>query len=199
LGFGLVPKPAAVLAQASRKLHEQRRLPVLLPFLRLSSAVLFLLASGGALLSAAEAPAEPVAALYRAAAAVKQRPVIQDKKLRKQYFTSSFEAVMASIDKREDGTGESVLDFDPVLSMNGDGDASALVIKTLKEAGDHAQVTATFGRGTARRAVAYALMREAGTWRIDDITSAPDTNAKEKWSVRKISDDDLAIRRKVQK
>ena len=167
-------------------------------FARLSLSFAFL-ACATAPLFAAGSPPDPVTAVYKAATAHKDRSVIQDKTVLKRYFTLSFQAVMASIDKREEGTGEAVLDFDPVLAMNGDGDASALVIKTEREEGDHAQVTATFGRGKARRAVAYVLARERGEWRIDDITSAPGTKGDMTWSVRKISDSDLAARAKEKK
>jgi hypothetical protein len=146
----------------------------------------------GASPALAESPQDPVRAVYRSATAPGERAsVIYDKAVTHANFSASFEALVADIDKRQQKSGEEILDFDPVLSTNGDVGAENLAIKSLSSGETQAMVEATFGKGKDRRSVVYVVRKENGEWRIDDIRSRPGAKGVEVWSVRKISADDL--------
>ena len=145
---------------------------------------------------AADKPTDPVAAMYRAAIASSNQSAFENKTLRTRYFTASFRSVAESIGKRKTANHDAIIDFDPILNMNGDGDAKNLVILTEQEQGGHARVKAIFGTGKERRSLVYTLARDAGSWRIDDIQGVPAANTDETWSICRMSDEDLAMRAK---
>ena len=89
-----------------------------------------------------------------------------------------------------------ILDADPILASNGGADGDNPVVRTEQTQGDHARVKATFGSPKVRRSVLYFLIREDGAWRIDDIQDVPDEKGAEAWSIRKVSDQDMATRKK---
>jgi len=150
--------------------------------------------------AAADSPAAPIAAIYKAAYPVghKDSPQtpFQDKALRRRYFTASFRAVAESIERREIASNGVILDADPILASNGPVDGDNPIVKLEQQEGDRARVKATFGSPKFRRSVIYQLVKEDGSWRIDDITEIPTGKGVEAWSVRKISEEDLAAEKK---
>ncbi|WP_158813134.1 hypothetical protein [Methylocapsa sp. S129] len=157
------------------------------------------------------APAEVVANIYREAVRFeKAKPglgIFFDAPFRRRYFTASFRAVAQTIDARQeaakDPTNLIIADGDPIMALDGarNGDLAAraftgrgLVIKTEREDATRARVIARLGEG--RVSVIYAMVKEAGQWRVDDIAVGDDR--PKAWSVRGALADDLAAGAKKQ-
>jgi hypothetical protein len=156
--------------------------------------------SGASPVAAADSPAAPIVAIYKATYPVAHQDTtqtpFQDKALRRRYFTASFRAVAESIKQREIASNGIILDADPILASNGPVDGDNPVVTIDQQQGDHARVKATFGSPKFRRSVIYSLVKEGGSWRIDDIKQLLTGKSGDVWSVRKISDEDLAADKK---
>jgi hypothetical protein len=141
---------------------------------------------------AAGGPEDPVKGVYAFAKLKRLDAPYMDAQLRLRFFTAAFRAVAESIDRREAAANGEILDSDPIDAANGPVDEANLVVRVERTQGDRAIVKATFGSPQWRRAALYDVVKESGVWRIDDITDVPDKGSDPGWSVRKISDDDLA-------
>jgi hypothetical protein len=143
---------------------------------------LSLVGSGAAF--AQSAPAEIVADIYREAVRFDKAKsgldgAYNDAKFRRRYFTATFRAVADTIDAREKAANAAILDYDPILATNGFFNLTGLDIKTEREDATRARVVARFGVGKERASVVYAMVKEAGEWRVDDVTATPDTDSKD--------------------
>lgn len=158
---------------------------------------LSLFGSGAAF--AQSAPAEVVANIYREAVRLEKANLAsyRDAQLQRRYFTASFRAVAKTIDAREVAANFPILDYDPIWPTG--VPLTDLVIKTEREDATRARVVARFGVGKERTSVIYDMAKEAGEWRVDDITAVydPDIN-KDPLSVRRVLAQDLAAGAKKQ-
>lgn len=161
---------------------------------------LSLFGSGAAF--AQSAPADIVADIYQEAIRFDKAKsgldaVYNDAKFRRRYFTASFRAVADTIDAREKASNSAILDYDPILATNGFPNVAGLVVKTEREDARRARVVARFGVGKERASVVYVMVKEAGEWRVDDITAEPGADSKNAWSVRRTLADDIAAEAKT--
>jgi len=145
---------------------------------------------------AAGGPDDPVKGVYAFARQKHVDAPFADKELRRRFFTASFRAVAESIFGREIAANAEILDGDPIDATNGLVDEADLVVRVESAQRDRAMEKATFGSPKWRRSALYDVVKEGGAWRIDDITDMPDKGSEPGWSVRKISDDDLARSKK---
>ena len=159
-----------------------------------------ILVGGGVCLGAAPAladgPEDPVKGVYAFARQKRLDAPYMDPQLRRRFFTASFRAVAESIDRREAAVQGEILDSDPIDAANGPVDEANLVVRVERVQGDRAVVKATFGSPQWRRSAVYDVAKEGRVWRIDDITDVPGDGSAAGWSVRKISDEDLAQSKK---
>lgn len=141
------------------------------------------------------APADVLREMYKIAIAGAESSNGQgfsDPAFRKKFFTASLSKIVDAIEASEAATNEAILDFDPILDMNGDAGAENLVVRVLNSEAHAAAVVATFGKGNERRSVAYRFVEEVGGWRVDDITSPPGATGNQVWSIRGIYDNEVA-------
>jgi len=167
---------------------------------RLLTIVLIALSLSGSRAAFAEgAPADAVANIYREAVRLEKANLVsyRDAQLQRRYFTASFRAVAKTIDAREDAANFPILDYDPIWPTA--VPLTGLVIKTEREDATRARVVARFGVGKERTSVIYDMAKEAGEWRVDDITAVydPDVN-KNPSSVRRMLAEYLAAGAKKQ-
>jgi hypothetical protein len=130
--------------------------------------------------AAVAAPAEIVTAIYRIYAGPKgdyQAGSIEDKRIA-VYFSASLRKALAAMNARSRKSNEPILDFDPVTDSQ-DPQVERLSIGPEGES----VVAATFFSRSEKRVVRYTFEREAGAWKIDDITGGSGAGA---WDLRRI-------------
>jgi hypothetical protein len=134
-----------------------------------------------------QSPKDVVVAIYHIAAGPNgdyQVPsAIDDKQVRK-HFTKSLIAARNAMDARSKKLNEPILDFDPVTNSQ---DPSVRNLAIDVESADAARtiVAARFESegAKAQNVVRYVFVREAGAWRVDDITGE---NGPDKWDLREV-------------
>lgn len=95
-----------------------------------------------------------------------------DAKHRDRFFSKRMAKLFADDDalaKKEDGVGR--LDFDPFIDGQ-DGDVRDLKLAATPRGADQAEVVATFRSFKTPRRLVFAMRRDSGAWRIDDISAA---------------------------
>ena len=143
--------------------------------------------SAGAARAEEQSPKDVVVAIYHVAAGPKgdyQVPsAIDDNQVRK-HFTRSLIAAQKAMDARSKKLNEPILDFDPVTNSQ---DPSVRNLAIDVESADAARtvVAARFDSegAEAQNIVRYIFVREAGAWRLDDITGE---NGPDKWDLREV-------------
>jgi len=151
--------------------------------------------------AAAQAPSanDPVAiltAIYTRAAKGKGDGggafIIESKAAKEKYVSKSLVALWAKADAHTPKGDVGPVDFDPVTNSQ-DPDVKSFKIDAEKLEADKATVTVTItghrnDRKPGDQIVRYEFVREAGSWKIDDIKGASDGEA---WSIRKMLTDSL--------
>jgi len=145
------------------------------------------------------APSDPVAiltAIYTRAAKGKGDGgaafVIENKAAKAKYLSKSLVALWAKADAHTPKGDVGPVDFDPVTNSQ-EPDVKSFKVDAEKMEADKATIAVTItghrnDRKPADLIVRYDFVREAGSWRIDDITGASDGEA---WSIRKMLTDSL--------
>ncbi|MBR1127800.1 DUF3828 domain-containing protein [Bradyrhizobium iriomotense] len=144
-------------------------------------------------------PADPVAiltAIYTRAGKGKGDGgggfVIENKAAKAKYLSKALVALWAKADAHTPKGDVGPVDFDPVTNSQ-EPDVRSFKVDTEKTEADKATVAVTItGHRNDRKPsdliVRYDFVREAGSWRIDDIRGASDGEA---WSIRKMLTDSL--------
>jgi len=145
------------------------------------------------------APSDPVAiltAIYTRAAKGKGDGgaafVIENKAAKAKYLSKSLVALWAKADAHTPKGDVGPVDFDPVTNSQ-EPDVKSFKVDAEKMEADKATIAVTItghrnDRKPADLIVRYDFVREAGSWRIDDIKGASDGEA---WSIRKMLTDSL--------
>jgi hypothetical protein len=145
----------------------------------------FLGLAGAALLAppalAAEAsPTDVVTSIYRLYAGPKgdyQNGSLEDKRI-VVYLTKSLRAALKAMDARSKKLNEPILDFDPVTDSQ-----DPMVEKLSIAPAGESVVAATFYSGETKHVVRFAMVKEDGAWRVDDIAG---DEGDDKWDLREI-------------
>lgn len=147
----------------------------------------------------AETAADPVAiltAIYTRAAKGKGDGggafVIENKAAKAKYLSKALVALWAKADAHTPKGDVGPVDFDPVTNSQ-EPDVKSCKVDAEKMEADKAIVAVTItghrnDRKPADLIVRYDFVREAGSWRIDDIRGSSDGEA---WSIRKMLTDSL--------
>lgn len=158
-----------------------------------------LLAGLSPALAQTSAPGDPVAiltAIYIRAAKGKGDGggafVIENKAAKGKYFSKALVALWARADAHTPKGDVGPVDFDPVTNSQ-EPDVKSFKVDAEKMEADKATVAVTItghrnDRKPADQIVRYDFVREANSWKIDDIRGASDGEA---WSIRKILTDSL--------
>jgi hypothetical protein len=158
-----------------------------------------LLATASPALAVTPAPGDPVAiltAIYTRAAKGKGDGggafIIENKAAKSQYFSKALAALWAKADAHTPKGDVGPVDFDPVTNSQ-EPDVKSFKVDAEKMEADKAMIAVTItghrnDRKPADLIVRYDFVREAGSWRIDDIQGASDGEA---WSIRKMLTDSL--------
>src|SRR3954447_808272 len=151
---------------------------------------------------ASAAPAAPndpvgiVTAIYTRAAKGKGDGggafVIENKAAKAQYLSKALVALWAKADAHTPKGDVGPVDFDPVTNSQ-EPDVKSFKLDAAKMEADKATIAVTItghrnDRKPADQIVRYDFLREAGSWRIDDIKGSSDGEA---WSIRKMLTDSL--------
>ena len=146
--------------------------------------------------NAADAPADVVKQIYHIAAGPKgdyQSCDVQDQtactlegpRIR-ALLTHSLAALLDDMNKRSEAANAPILDFDPITASQ-DPFVDRLSIKSAATKGDDARVMVRFfyakGPKAERVDLIYAMKREDGAWRVDDIVN----QGKDPWDLRTIA------------
>ncbi|MBR1173534.1 DUF3828 domain-containing protein [Bradyrhizobium sp. KB893862 SZCCT0404] len=158
-----------------------------------------LLAGISPALAETAAPADPAAiltAIYTRAAKGKGDGgaafVIENKAAKAKYLSKALVALWAKADAHTPKGDVGPVDFDPVTNSQ-EPDVKSFKVDAEKMEADKAIVAVTItghrnDRKPADLIVRYDFVREAGSWRIDDIRGSSDGEA---WSIRKMLTDSL--------
>ncbi|MHC2619123.1 hypothetical protein ACVIW2_001155 [Bradyrhizobium huanghuaihaiense] len=158
-----------------------------------------LLAGISPALAETPAPADPLAtltAIYARAAKGKGDGggafIIENKAAKAKYLSKALVALWAKADAHTPKGDVGPIDFDPVTNSQ-EPDVKSFKVDAEKMEADKAIVAVTItghrnDRKPADLIVRYDFVREAGSWRIDDIRGASDGEA---WSIRKMLTDSL--------
>jgi hypothetical protein len=158
-----------------------------------------LLATASPALAVMPAPGYPVAvltAIYTRAAKSKGDGggafIIENKAAKSQYLSKALVALWAKADAHTPKGDVGPVDFDPVTNSQ-EPDVKSFKVDAEKIEADKAAVAVTItghrnDRKPADLIVRYDFVREAGSWRIDDIKGSSDGEA---WSIRKMLTDSL--------
>jgi len=151
-------------------------------------------------LAAAPSANDPVAivtAIYARAARGKGDAgggfVIENKAAKAKYLSKSLIALWAQADAHAPKGDVGPVDFDPVTNSQ-EPDVKSFKVVAEKLEADRAVIAVTIaGRGAPRahavdNTIRYNFVREAGQWKIDDISGASDGEA---WSIRQMLTDSL--------
>ena len=145
---------------------------------------------------AADDPAGIITAIYTRAAKGKGDTggafVFENKAAKANYLSKSLIALWAKADARTRKGDVGPVDFDPVTNSQ-EPDVKSSKVDAEKMETDKATIAVTItghrnDRKPADLIVRYDFVREAGSWRIDDIRGASDGEA---WSIRKMLTDSL--------
>ncbi|WP_027550814.1 DUF3828 domain-containing protein [Bradyrhizobium sp. Cp5.3] len=158
-----------------------------------------LLASINPALAQTPAPTDPVAiltAIYTRAAKGKGDGggafVVENKAAKAKYLSKALVALWAKADAHTPKGDVGPVDFDPVTNSQ-EPDVKSFKIDAEKMEADKATVAVTItghrnDRKPADQIVRYDFVREANSWKIDDIKGSSDGEA---WSIRKMLTDSL--------
>jgi hypothetical protein len=158
-----------------------------------------LLVTASPALAAMPARGDPVAiltAIYTRAAKGKGDGggtfVIENKAAKAKYLSKALVGLWARADAHTPKGDVGPVDFDPVTNSQ-EPDVKSFKVDAEKMEVDKATVAVTItghrnDRKPADLIVRYDFVREAGSWRIDDIKGASDGEA---WSIRKMLTDSL--------
>ncbi|WFU37646.1 DUF3828 domain-containing protein [Bradyrhizobium sp. CB82] len=118
--------------------------------------------------------------------------IIEGKAAKAKYLSKSLVLLWAKADAHTPKGDVGPVDFDPVTNSQ-EPDIKSFKIDTEKLEGDKATIAVTItghrnDRKPADQVVRYELVREANSWKIDDIKGASDGEA---WSIRKMLTDSL--------
>jgi hypothetical protein len=158
-----------------------------------------LLATASPALAVMPAPGDPVAvltAIYTRAAKGKGDGggafIVENKAAKSQYLSKALVALWAKADAHTPRGDVGPVDFDPVTNSQ-EPDVKSFKVDAEKIEADKAAVAVTItghrnDRKPADLIMRYDFVREAGSWRIDDIKGSSDGEA---WSIRKMLTDSL--------
>ena len=142
-------------------------------------------------------PAAIVNAIYTRAAKGKGDAgggfVIENKAAKAKYLSKSLISLWAQADAHTPKGDVGPVDFDPVTNSQ-EPDVKSFTVVTEKLEADRAVIAVTIvGRGAPRahsvdNTIRYNFVREAGRWKIDDISGTSDGEA---WSIRQMLTDSL--------
>lgn len=118
--------------------------------------------------------------------------IIENKAAKAKYLSKSLNALWAKADAHTPKGDVGPVDFDPVTNSQ-EPDVKSFKVDTEKLEADKAALAVTMtgrrnDRKPADRVVRYEFVREANSWRIDDIKGSSDGEA---WSIRKMLTDSL--------
>jgi hypothetical protein len=151
------------------------------------SAIVLLAFAAPAFAAAATDPADPrapVAALY--AAEKSGRPTLVSPAQRAAALTRGLAAMWDKAEARARRGGDVAIDFDVVTNSQG-ADVKSYALTIERRDATHATVVATIDPGDWVRqsprenVVTFSLVRQAGAWRIDDVSGVTEPNS---WSLR---------------
>lgn len=145
------------------------------------------LAASPALAAPASSPAALITAIYKRAAAGKGDSggqfVWLNAKSRPRWLSASLIRLWAAADAKVAPGDQGPPGFDPVTNAQ-DPMVRAFTVATEKQDANTATVAATFrSHNDQSITVRYDLVRERGTWKIDDIRGTTDGTA---WSIRRL-------------
>jgi hypothetical protein len=109
---------------------------------------------------------------------------------RREWFTRGLTTLWANCDALAHGTGDELgpVDFDVATNSQG-MEVKSFTLKTLSQDASHASVVARLApnnwmrKSERENEIRYDLVRELGSWKIDDIHSVTEPNT---WSLRGI-------------
>jgi hypothetical protein len=119
--------------------------------------------------------------------------VIENKAAKAKYLSKSLISLWAQADAHTPKGDVGPVDFDPVTNSQ-EPDVKSFKVLAEKVEADKAVIAITIaGRGAPRvhsvdDTIRYNFVREAGQWKIDDISGASDGEA---WSIRQMLTDSL--------
>jgi hypothetical protein len=161
-----------------------------------ASALLASISPALAQTAASSDPAAILNAIYTRAAKGKGDGggafIIENKAAKAKYLSKSLNALWAKADAHTPKGDVGPVDFDPVTNSQ-EPDVKSFKVETEKLDADKAALAVTMtghrnDRKPADRVVRYEFVREANSWRIDDIKGSSDGEA---WSIRKMLTDSL--------
>lgn len=161
-----------------------------------ASALLASISPALAQTAASSDPAAILNAIYTRAAKGKGDGggafIIENKAAKAKYLSKSLNALWAKADAHTPKGDVGPVDFDPVTNSQ-EPDVKSFKVDTEKLDADKAALAVTMtghrnDRKPADRVVRYEFVREANSWRIDDIKGSSDGEA---WSIRKMLTDSL--------
>jgi len=119
--------------------------------------------------------------------------VIENKAAKAKYLSKSLISLWAQADAHTPKGDVGPVDFDPVTNSQ-EPDVKSFTVVAEKVEADKAVIAVTIvGRGAPRahsvdNTIRYNFVREAGRWKIDDISGTSDGEA---WSIRQMLTDSL--------
>jgi hypothetical protein len=118
--------------------------------------------------------------------------VIENKAAKSKYLSKSLVALWAKADAHTPKGDVGPVDFDPVTNSQ-EPDVKSFKVDAEKTEADKATIVVTItghrnDRKPADQVVRYDFVREANSWKIDDIKGSSDG---ESWSIRKLLTDSL--------
>jgi len=156
------------------------------------AGLLAIAAAQQALAAAVADPADIITAIYTRAAKGKGDGggafIIENKVAKAKYLSKSLVELWARADAHTPKGDVGPIDFDPVTNSQ-EPDIKSFKVVTEKAEAEKAVIAVTFtGRNAPARkpvdqTVRYDFVREASTWKIDDIKGASDG---EPWSIREM-------------
>ena len=129
-------------------------------------------------------PRAPVAALY--ATEKSGRPTLVSPDQRDAALTRGLAAMWDTAEARARSDGDVAIDFDVVTNSQG-ADVRSYALTSERRDATHATVVATIDPGDWLRrsprenVITFSLVRQAGAWRIDDVSGVAEPNT---WSLR---------------
>ena len=124
--------------------------------------------------------------------AAKASAATQNKTAKAKYLSKALVALWAKADAHTPKGDVGPIDFDPVTNSQ-EPDVKSFKVDAEKTEADKATIAVTISghrddRKPADQVVRYDFVREANSWRIDDIKGSSDGEA---WSIRKMLTDSL--------
>ena len=162
----------------------------------LLAAALFAATPAVAQAPTADDPATILTAIYTRAARGKGDGgaafVTENKAAKAKYLSKALVALWAKADAHTPKGDVGPIDFDPVTNSQ-EPDVKSFKVDAEKSEADKATLAVTItghrnDRKPSDQIVRYDFVREAGSWKIDDIKGSSDGEA---WSIRKMLTDSL--------